>query len=130
VQISQAFKPDHDDVEYNQGKFMLRSLGLQVSSYGGRALQHHTCTYCAVGPGFNCSKTVPLQGLGWSAGGMRNRHVLIHIVSNVTSNSGKEALSNGAKHWRLAWLTHGNCSTSTALLMSWEQYPAVAASVA
>jgi hypothetical protein len=32
VQISQAFKPDHDDVEYNQGKFMLRSLGLQVSS--------------------------------------------------------------------------------------------------
>jgi hypothetical protein len=30
VQISQAFKPDHDDVEYAQGKFMLRNLGLQV----------------------------------------------------------------------------------------------------
>lgn len=28
-QISQAFKPDHDDVEYAQGKFMLRNLGLQ-----------------------------------------------------------------------------------------------------
>jgi hypothetical protein len=32
VQISQAFKPDHDDVEYAQGKFMLRNLGLQVST--------------------------------------------------------------------------------------------------
>lgn len=31
LQISQAFKPDHDDVEYAQGKYMLRTLGLQVS---------------------------------------------------------------------------------------------------
>jgi len=29
-QISAAFKPDHDDVEYSQGKYMLKMLGLQV----------------------------------------------------------------------------------------------------
>eukprot|EP00878_Enallax_costatus_P012182 GHUV01012722.1.p2 GENE.GHUV01012722.1~~GHUV01012722.1.p2 ORF type:complete len:143 (+),score=46.61 GHUV01012722.1:2538-2966(+) len=28
-QISQAFKPEHDDVEYAQGKYMLQMLGLQ-----------------------------------------------------------------------------------------------------
>lgn len=28
-QLSQMFKPDHDDTEYVQGKYMLRVLGLQ-----------------------------------------------------------------------------------------------------
>lgn len=32
LQISQAFKPEHDDVEYAQGKYMLQMLGLQVTS--------------------------------------------------------------------------------------------------
>lgn len=30
VQISQAFKPEKDDVEYAQGTYMLQMLGLQV----------------------------------------------------------------------------------------------------
>jgi hypothetical protein len=30
VQISQAFKPEKDDVEYAQGRYMLQMLGLQV----------------------------------------------------------------------------------------------------
>lgn len=35
LQISGAFKPEHDDTEYAQGKYMLRSLGLQVSGAEG-----------------------------------------------------------------------------------------------
>lgn len=30
AQISQAFKPEKDDVEYAQGRYMLQMLGLQV----------------------------------------------------------------------------------------------------
>jgi hypothetical protein len=30
LQISNAFKPEHEDVEYAQGKYMLQMLGLQV----------------------------------------------------------------------------------------------------
>ena len=32
-QISAAFKPEHDDVEYSQGKYMLKMLGLQVRQH-------------------------------------------------------------------------------------------------
>jgi hypothetical protein len=39
LQISQAFKPDHDDVEYAQGKYMLRTLGLQVRDGTGHNLR-------------------------------------------------------------------------------------------
>jgi hypothetical protein len=30
LQISQMFKPEKDDVEYAQGRYMLQMLGLQV----------------------------------------------------------------------------------------------------
>jgi hypothetical protein len=30
LQISQAFKPEKDDVEYAQGRYMLQMLGMQV----------------------------------------------------------------------------------------------------
>jgi hypothetical protein len=32
LQLSNAFKPEHDDIEYAQGKYMLQMLGLQVSA--------------------------------------------------------------------------------------------------
>lgn len=44
LQISQAFKPEHEDVEYVQGKFMLRNLGLQVRRLGGLCWQQSYAT--------------------------------------------------------------------------------------
>lgn len=34
MQIGQAFKPEHADTEYDRGKYMLKTLGLNVSVCG------------------------------------------------------------------------------------------------
>jgi hypothetical protein len=38
LQISQMFKPEKDDVEYAQGRYMLQMLGLQVRRCAGAVL--------------------------------------------------------------------------------------------